>query len=351
MSLRLGGGARLALWPGFAGRNVVDLRLPGRTPTATVVGEPRRPAGDAHPRAGRLVRRPPAHAAPGAHGARHRRRRAHARRDRDAGHAERRAAGSGGARAATGPVAAGEAADLAVGAQRVGRTAVRVTLLSQDGAGVPDALVLVGGHVAIPCPGAHDVCYQAPIRGGRRERRRLGAPARPAAGDRPPADARRRRTARRRPSAPGCADVPGAAQPARRERARLGARPVGHDDVLRAGAGSARDRRPRRRARAHHRHQPLGSASRTAPGSAPRRARSTSPTRSGRRPPRPSTSPRRAGTTTQLTLVQPGGPTFFRLWIDRRTGVVVRLRMITTAHFMSERELDLNHAPPVVPPA
>jgi hypothetical protein len=48
--------------------------------------------------------------------------------------------------------------------------------------------------------------------------------------------------------------------------------------------------------------------------------------------------------------VQPGGPTFFRLWIDRRTHVVVRLRMVTTAHFMSERELDLNHAPPVVPP-
>jgi hypothetical protein len=28
----------------------------------------------------------------------------------------------------------------------------------------------------------------------------------------------------------------------------------------------------------------------------------------------------------------------------------VRLRMITTAHFMSERELDLNRAPAVVPP-
>jgi hypothetical protein len=52
----------------------------------------------------------------------------------------------------------------------------------------------------------------------------------------------------------------------------------------------------------------------------------------------------------QLTLVQPGGPTFFRLWIDGRSHVVVRLRMVTTAHFMSERELDLNRAPPVVPP-
>ena len=52
----------------------------------------------------------------------------------------------------------------------------------------------------------------------------------------------------------------------------------------------------------------------------------------------------------EVTLVQPGGPTFFRLWIDSRSHVVVRLRMIPTAHFMNERELDLNHAPPVVPP-
>jgi hypothetical protein len=55
--------------------------------------------------------------------------------------------------------------------------------------------------------------------------------------------------------------------------------------------------------------------------------------------------------TIQLTLVQPGGPTFFRLWVDRRTHLVTRLRMVTAAHFMRERELDPNSAPPVVPPA
>ena len=55
--------------------------------------------------------------------------------------------------------------------------------------------------------------------------------------------------------------------------------------------------------------------------------------------------------TVQLTLVQPGGPTFFRLWVDRRTHLVTRLRMVTAAHFMRERELDPNAAPPVVPPA
>jgi len=55
--------------------------------------------------------------------------------------------------------------------------------------------------------------------------------------------------------------------------------------------------------------------------------------------------------TAQLTLVLPGGPTFFRLWVDRSTRQVVRLRMITAAHFMSEREYDQNRAPPVEPPA
>jgi hypothetical protein len=55
-------------------------------------------------------------------------------------------------------------------------------------------------------------------------------------------------------------------------------------------------------------------------------------------------------TTTQLTLVLPWGPTFFRLWVDRASKQVVRLRMITAAHFMREREYDQNHAPPVVPP-
>jgi hypothetical protein len=56
-------------------------------------------------------------------------------------------------------------------------------------------------------------------------------------------------------------------------------------------------------------------------------------------------------TTTQLTLVLPGGPTFFRLWIDKSTQQVLRLRMITAAHFMFEREYDQNRAPPVEPPA
>ena len=58
----------------------------------------------------------------------------------------------------------------------------------------------------------------------------------------------------------------------------------------------------------------------------------------------------RSGRTLQLTLVIPNGPVFFRLWVDADTHLVTRLRMITAAHFMSERELDFNSAPPVTAP-
>ncbi len=348
VSLRLGGGGRLALWPGFTGRNVVDLRLPGRAQTATVVAGrggaqatlTRAPDGTY---AGRLPALPPGRTALViAAGA------------RTFGATVALGTPSGApvvpaAPAATGPVAAGEAADLAVGAQRVGRTTVRVTLLSQEGAGVPDALVLVGGHVAIPCPGAQDVCYQAPIGPAAEDvaisvrrpgRRPVIAHLQMPAADARPAAALLRRAARTfsalrslraenvLASAPGRAvtttyfaqapdrlaiDVHGG------EHARI----IGH---------SRWDR------------QPDGTWKRSA----------TSPVHQ----PDPFWAPTaeavyiaaQSRDTTVLTLVQPGGPTFFRLWIDRRTGVMVRLRMITTAHFMSERELDLNHAPPVVPP-
>ena len=84
VSLRLGGAARLALWPGFAGRNMVDLRLPGHAPSATVVAGSggrqttlrRAPDGTY---AGLLPSLPA-----GAHAARHRRGRPHVRGDRDA---------------------------------------------------------------------------------------------------------------------------------------------------------------------------------------------------------------------------------------------------------------------------
>ena len=45
------------------------------------------------------------------------------------------------------------------------------------------------------------------------------------------------------------------------------------------------------------------------------------------------------------------GPTFFRLIIDNRTHLVQHLWMTTAAHFMQERYLDFNSAPPVTAPA
>ena len=56
-----------------------------------------------------------------------------------------------------------------------------------------------------------------------------------------------------------------------------------------------------------------------------------------------------------LTLVIPGtraspASVFFRLWVDPRTNLVQHLRMITTAHFMTEHEHSFNSAPPVVAP-
>ena len=70
--------------------------------------------------------------------------------------------------AATGPVAAEQASDLAVGLQRTSAAAARVTVLAPSGAALPTALVLVDGHVALPCPGAKGVCFSASVPRGPR---------------------------------------------------------------------------------------------------------------------------------------------------------------------------------------
>ena len=78
--------------------------------------------------------------------------------------------------------------------------------------------------------------------------------------------------------------------------------------------------------------------------------RCTSPTRSGRRPRRPCTCPGTAAASSSSRSCSPAARRSSASGSTAEAHVVVRLRMITTAHFMSERELDLNHAPPVVPP-
>ena len=144
-------GAQLALWPGLAGPNVIAVRarekarsiqalIGGRTltldraPDGTFVGTApalaagrhsilitagtRTWAASAQIGPAKRVPRPPA------------------------------------APLRTGPVAAEQASDVAVGLQRTSPTDARVTLLAPSGASLPTALVLVDGHVAFPCTGS-----------------------------------------------------------------------------------------------------------------------------------------------------------------------------------------------------
>jgi copper transport protein len=345
--LRLGPSAALALWPGFAGRNVVDLRLPGHAAAATVVSGTgrrttlRRAVDGSY--AGVLPPLPQG-----------RTRLAIAAAGRSF-----RATVTLGARssapptaqtpAAAGPVAAAEAADLAVGAQRAGRRSVRLTLLSQTGAGVPDALVVAGAHVATPCPGAQGVCYQAPVP--------AGATVLPVSIARPghaPVAARISLPAADARPATGLLR-----QAARRFAALRSLRAL---NVLSSGPGRSVTttyiaNAPNALAIDVHGGEDariIGTSRWDRRSDGTWKRSQTTPVRQ----PDPFWAPTAQAVyvaggdrrTIQITLVQPGGPTFFRLWIDRRRGVVVRLRMITTAHFMSERELDLNRAPRVVPP-
>ncbi len=344
VGLRLAGGVRLALWPGLAGRNVVDVRLPGATEPTIAVGTqagratlrraadgsyagllPALPQGQAQLRIGRTTTRVAIGARPGTPAV-------------------------PAAPAATGPTAAAEAADLAVGGQRAGRHALRLTLLSQTGAAVPDAIAVVDGHVATPCPGVKGVCYEAPV--GAAAGRVHVAVTRPGA---PRVDA-----TLRLPGADARA-APGLLRRAARTFAAL--RSLRSENVLASGPGRSVSttfiaEAPNRleidiHGGAHSRIIGTTRWDRRADGTW---KRSYTP---AIRQPDPFWAPTAEAVyvaggdaaTVQLTLVQPGGPTFFRLWVDRRTHLVTRLRMVTAAHFMRERELDPNAAPPVVPPA
>jgi copper transport protein len=344
VSLRLAGGARLALWPGVAGRNAVDVHLPGATGPTLAVGTgagtatlhrapdgsyagllPALSQGRTRLRVGRLEvgvsigarpGSPPAPAAP----------------------------------AATGPTAAAEAADLAVGSQRVGRRTLRLTLLAQTGAAADTAIALVDGHVATPCPGVRGVCYQAPVD--------------PAAGRVHVAVTRpgvARVDATLRLPAADARAAPGLLRRAARTFAALHS--LRAENVLTSGPGRSVSttfvvQAPNRLTIDVH----GGQRSRIIGTTRWDRQKDGTWTRSytpAIRQPDPFWAPTAESVyvaggnsrTIQLTLVQPGGPTFFRLWVERRTHLVTRLRMVTAAHFMRERELDPNSAAPVVPPS
>ena len=177
--IRLSPQARLALWPGVAGPNVIAVRararldsiqalIGGRTvtldraPDGTYVGTaPVPPGGPAqHPvTAGARTWAASAQIGPA------RRVPQPPRRPRP-----------------TGPVAAEQASDLAVGLQRTSPTDARVTVLAPSGSALPTALVLVGGHVALPCTGVRGVCFTAAVPARAAPGPGAGAPARAPAG-------------------------------------------------------------------------------------------------------------------------------------------------------------------------
>jgi copper transport protein len=344
--IRLTRGARLALWPGLAGPNVIAVRARGRAdaiqaliggrtltldraPDGTYVGTvPALPSGRhsilitagartwaASAQIGPARRVPQPVAAP----------------------------------LRTGPVAAEQASDLAVGLQRTSPTDARVTVLAPSGAALPTALVVVDGHVALPCTGVQGVCFSATVPRGPRpipvQVRRPGRPPVTATVRLPPAGA---------PDGTNLLD--GATQNFRDLHS------LRVLNILESSPGHA--------VTTHFTVQAPDRLAFAVRGGASARIIGT--TRWDRQPGRDwvrSEAPRskvpdafwapgaeavyvagQDGTTTELTLVLPGGPTFFRLWVDRATDQVVRLRMITAAHFMSEREYDQNRAPPVEPP-
>ena len=252
VSLRLGRVARLALWPGYAGRNAIDLRLPGNAPTATVVPGSsgsqttlRRAPGGTY--AGFLLVAPRR-----ADRTRDRGGEPHLRCNRDAGATKHCSPGLGGARihrsgggrrgrrpgrgrpAGRPP---GRAADAPLPHGRCGRGRDRTRGRARGNA------VHRGARRLLPGPGA----------GEGRNRRRLGAPSRPRTGHGTPADAGRKRAARGGAGAGGHAQLRCSSQPAGHQRAQVRPRPVGDDPLHHAGAGSARDRGARRRGRPHHR--------------------------------------------------------------------------------------------------
>jgi copper transport protein len=347
--LALAGGVRLDLWPGTAGPNWVAVKAPGHRSRVTLVLQPSRGAGSAVVlrRSGGMYTGLAQNVPAGSITA-----------QISSGSRVTGATVTVGARTGVlpppppphglGAVAAEEASDLAVGLQRLGSDRAQVTLIGQTGAGVPDALVTVDGSAALPCARV-PACYTATV---------------PTAG----------RTLNVRIRRPGVGPV--------------------HTSIALPPATAPLD--PAALARAAHAYRSLASVrSLQILASDPKHSVTTTfiseaPDRLSidvhggeqsiligstrwdenpngtwaKTPISPSRLPdafwapnatavhiaARRGRLEQLTLVNPSGPTFFRLWVDPRTHLVQHLRMITAAHFMTEFEGDFNSEPKIHPP-
>lgn len=345
-----GPGATVAVWPGNAGTNAISVSLPKAATRPTLVLQ--RQNGTAQP--ARLVRAGP-HAwlawvpdlQPGALTAQI------ASGSRTWGATLRigdpkRSPGVPPEPDQAGAVAAGEAGDLAVAAQREGSRRVRFTVLAADGSAPRTLAIVAGGRVATPCRRTVDVCWEAPASpaAGLLPVRvlRPGRPPVSAALDLPAADA---------PRAAGLVRQTG--QALRRLRS------VRIDNVI------ASD--PTHSVATHFTVQTPDRLIIDVLGGVKSRIigthrwdlqngswveRSSEPVRV----PDPfwaqgavAAYVRRADArTVDATLAVPEGPTFFRIIVDRRTHLVQRLWMVTAAHFMHERYFDFNSAPPITPP-
>lgn len=351
-TLPVRGGGRLTVWPGHAGTNVFALRMPGLRGGATLMLQRPDGSGSEQPLerradgtytllaqdvpAGSLV----AQISAGAH--------------TWAATVQIGAAsvtpGVPASPAPAGPVAAGQAADLAVGLQRLPADRVRVTVLAADGSAVRNALITVNGRVALPCTGP-EVCYQVrPPRGATAldvEVGRAGRPPVTAAVDLPPAGsptaaALVRRTARALRRAGSLIAVQHlASDPVHRVVSRFVVNAPdrleihvedGLDSVI---IGDRRWDRP--------------------PGEDWQRSKARPVTVPdpfwAQRPVAAYVAGQTARTVDVTLAYDNGSPTWFRLHIQRATGRVLEVHMITAAHFMTEAYTRFGSAPVVRPPA
>jgi copper transport protein len=347
--LALADGVSLDLWPGTAGPNWVAVKAPGHRRRVTLVLQPSRGAGSTVVlrRSGGVYTGLAAHVPAGSITA-----------QVSAGSRITGATVTVGARTRVlppppppdglGAVAAEEASDLAVGLQRLGSDRAQVTLIGQTGSGVPDALVSVDGSAALPCAKV-PACYTAPVpAAGRTLTVRIRRPGvRPA----------QARVALPPATAPLDPAALARAAHAYRSLASVRSLQILASDPKHSVTTTFVSEAPDRLSIDVHggEHSILIGSTRWDEN--PDGTWTKTPA-SPSRLPDAFWAPHatavhvavRGRRLEQLTLVNPSGPTFFRLWVDPRTHLVQHLRMITAAHFMTEFEGDFNAEPKITPP-
>jgi putative copper export protein len=350
--IALEGGNMLALWPGTVGSNVLALDLKGGARTANALLE----LPDGSTRTVELTRTAPGHYSGFAN-------------DLPQGTISAtigsgtksigaklvigptpRVPGTPPAPAKAGAVAAGEAADLAVAAQRIGSRNARITVLSPDASAPRNVLVLIGGRPALPCMKLAAVCYESPV---------------PASGVNLPVTIERPDGSRvaTRLDLPA-ANAPQASGIVRATRAALlQKQSMVIDNVLASDPDHHVTTRfivqaPDKLAIDVVR----GAQARIIGDQRWDRTQDTDWQKQQTDPlklPDPYWVPGQLGahvlsstpTSWVVTLAQyETQPVFYRLVIDRQTGLVQELHMTTAAHFMQERYRDFDTAPPVTPP-